>query len=160
MLTSVLILLTGLLLVYLEFFLPGGVMGALGGILMLLSVIVFAGESSTFLPVVGFFLAAAVGLALVVRLAIWRIRAASPERSVYLASDQKGYVASSFDEGAIGQEGEVLSDLKPSGFVFVDGRKQQAISQTGYIKSGCHVVVIGGRGSYLIVKPVTKEVGV
>lgn len=147
----------GLLLIFIEFYVPGAVMGIAGGILIAISIYEFTAQAqsswSIFLYVVG----AAVSIGLVIKFAIWCITTAKPERSIYSNKHQEGYVASRFDRTAIGKTGTVLSDLKPGGYIRVEGKQHQAISQTGYITKGSEVLVIGGQEESLIVKLVKKE---
>lgn len=155
--TSIILLLVGLLLIFLEFFLPGGVMGAAGGLIVIGSVVVFASGDHSAIEVLLFAAAAVVGVTTVIKLSLDRVRKADPNLGLYSNSDQEGYQASEFDVDMIGEEGEVLSDLKPSGHVVIHGRRHQAVSQSGYIKSGEKVVVIEGRGAHLIVRVKSEE---
>ncbi|QLH37527.1 MAG: hypothetical protein HWD61_05345 [Parachlamydiaceae bacterium] len=45
-----------------------------------------------------------------------------------------------------------MTDLKPGGFIIVDGKQQPAISKEGYLSKGTKVKVIGGEESNLIVR--------
>ena len=69
-----LLLFVGLLLVFLEFFLPGGVMGTAGGLIIVGSIALFAMSSAspmaTFLFIVGAFFA----LMVVIKFALYRLR--------------------------------------------------------------------------------------
>ena len=150
--TPLLILFIGLLLIFLEFYLPGGVMGTLGALTILASVILFVMQTDSPLLIFLYIAATVVLLALVIRLALWRIRAASPESSIYSPYDQEGYYASSYDKEAVGKEGVVDTDLRPGGHVVVEGKRQLAISRSGYLSKGEKIVVIGGEGESLAVK--------
>lgn len=142
----------GLLLIYFEFFLPAGFMAIAGGILLVGSTILFAIKSPGFLSISIYFIVMIALLVLVCKLALWRIKNAHPERSIYLSKDQEGYTASSFDQTLIGKEGVSLSDLRPSGHVLINGSQYQAVSESDYISKDAKVIVIGGKGAYLIVK--------
>ena len=48
--------------------------------------------------------------------------------------------------------GTAESDLKPSGHVMVEGKREQAVSQGTYIKKGEKIKVVGGEGARLIVR--------
>ena len=146
------LILLGLFLIYLEFFLPGAVLGVCGGIFVLASVIVFAEHSQSLAAVLGFVVFALAAVGVVVKLAIWRIRTAKPGRSIYSDDSQVGYVASEYDHRAVGKIGIAATDLKPGGYVVVDGKRQQAISQAGYITKGTEIVVVSGQEESLIVK--------
>lgn len=152
-----LLLFVGLLLIFIEFYLPGGVLGVIGGLVILASVFMFASETSSVFLVILYVFGVAILVTLLIRFALWRIVHAKPGYSIYLNKDQEGYQASSYDQSAIGKQGVVLSDLKPGGYILVDGKQHQAISLTGYIPKGVEVVVIAGQEESLIVKLSKKE---
>jgi len=147
----------GLLLILIEFYLPGAVMGIAGGILIIVSIILFASQSGSALWVTLYVIAVAVSLGVLIKFALWRIRTARPNRSIYSNKHQEGFVASGFDKSTIGKSGVVLSDLKPGGYILIEGKQHQAISLTGYITKGTEVIVIGGEAESLIVKQKEKS---
>ena len=152
MISAVLLLLLGLFLIFLEFFLPGGIMGTAGALALVGSVVVFALDASSPLLVLGYVILVAAALTLLIKFALWRVRSGKAGRSVYLHTDQEGYKTFTFDEEAVGKEGVAQSDLKPSGFVKVQGKRHQAVAKTGYINKGSPITVTEGRGAYLVVK--------
>ncbi|MCE5319160.1 MAG: serine protease [Parachlamydia sp.] len=149
--------LIGLVLVILEFYLPGAIMGVAGGLLIFISILIFAQESASGLATFLYILGVISSIALAIRFAIWKIRHTKPDYSIYSDNDQEGYVASGYDKTAIGKTGTVLSDLKPGGYILIEGRQHQALSQSGYIVKGSQVKVIGGEGESLIVKILLTE---
>ena len=151
------LLLIGLGLIFLEFYIPGAIMGIMGGLMVLTSLVLFAYESTSPLYVALYTILTLVSLVALVRFALWRIPRARQGFSIYLDKDQEGYVASHFDHAAIGKSGVVLSDLKPGGYILIDGKQHQAISRGGYIVKGTEVSVIGGEEESLIVKPIKKD---
>lgn len=142
----------GFLLIFIEFFIPGAVMGVAGGVIILLSVILFAVQDHTPLEVLFFVIAVIASLGFLIAFTLRRIPKAKPGYSIYLKSDQEGYMASSFDSKMIGKKGKVLSDLKPSGHILIEGTQYQAMSQGDYITRGEDIIVIDGKGAYLLVK--------
>ncbi len=74
-------------------------------------------------------------------------------------SEQKtdlGYIA--VDESLLnlkGLEGVVLTDLRPSGKVFVNNLPMDATSMGGYIEKGIPIIVVGTEGPQLIVKKIS-----
>lgn len=146
------LLVIGFLLVFLEFYLPGAVMGIAGGVFILASMILFAMQTDSPLAITLFVIVICVAMVVLVKFAIWRIRTARPQRSIYSNNAQDGYQAVAYDASAIGKEGIVLTDLKPGGFIIVEGKQQPAISKEGYLSKGTKVKVIGGTESNLIVK--------
>lgn len=147
----------GLLLILIEFYLPGAVMGIAGGILVLTSIVLFAMQNASPIWIILYVVGVAISIILLVKFAIWKIRTAQPNHSIYLASDQKGYQASSFDASVIGKTGVVVTDLKPGGHILIEGKRLQAISQSGYLTKGTEVIVLSGQEESLIVKPVKKD---
>ncbi len=138
---------TGLLFIFLEFFLPGAIL-AVGGTLMLLtSLTLFYYQ----VPGIELFLAYIVGLAIAtiitIRLALRRVK----NGKVLHKSDQEGFLACVYPKEMIGRSASVISDLKPSGYVEIDGCSFAALSKLGYIDKGITVRVIGGQGAHLIV---------
>lgn len=152
--TPYLLLALGLLFVLLEFYLPGAVLGTIGGILIVSSLINFAQSYDSVLAN-ALFLFLTIGLLIaVIKFALWRI---PKSKSIYLKTDQEGYIASQYDRNAIGQTAVVFTDLKPGGYILIKGEQHQAISESGYLTKGAEVVVIGGEGESLIVKKLNKE---
>lgn len=155
--TPLILLVLGFLLIFIEFYLPGAIMGIAGGIMVFASIILFAIQSQSPIAIALYIIVAAVSLGLLVKFAIWRIRTAKPDRSIYSNSNQEGFQASHFDASAIGKHGIVDTDLKPGGHIVVDGKRMLALSQSGYLTRGTEVVVIGGQEESLIVKLYKKE---
>lgn len=151
------LLLLGLLLVFVEFFIPGAIMGICGGAMILASIILFAVQSQSLVATVLFAIGSVIGLIVLIKFALWRIRTAKPGYSIYSNADQEGFVASHYDSSAIGKRGVVDTDLKPGGHIIVDGKRLQAISQSGYITKGTEIIVIGGQEESLIVKLCKKD---
>ncbi len=154
--TAYILLFLGLFLILLEFFLPGAIMGVLGGVALLASIFLFA-QTHAWWAVLLFTLMIIICVTLLIRFALWRIVHAKPGYSIYLRQDQEGYQASSFDASAIGKIGEVMSDLKPGGYIIIEGKQHQAISLTGYISKGEKVKVVSGQEESLIVKSIISE---
>jgi membrane-bound ClpP family serine protease len=155
--TPFILLALGLVLILIEFYVPGAIMGIAGGILIAVSIYMFASQAQYSWEVVIYVVAVAISIGYLIKFAIWRIKTAKPERSIYSNKDQEGFVASRYDQTAIGKRGTVLSDLKPGGYILIDGKQHQAISLTGYIPKSSEVLVIDGQEESLIVKLVKKE---
>lgn len=151
------LLLIGLLLIFLEFYIPGAIMGIIGGIMVLTSLILFAYASDSPIYVALYTILTLAALVGLVRFALWRIPRARQGFSIYSGKDQEGYIASTYDRSAIGKRGVVLSDLKPGGYILIDNQQHQAISNAGYLVKGTEVIVISGQEESLIVQPIKKD---
>lgn len=140
----------GLIMIFLEFYLPGAILGIIGGILLIISIILAADGNNMLFTVLYTVLvvASVVGM---IKYALWKIPRGHQSDSIYSNDSQVGYYASSYDLDAVGKEGIVLSDLKPGGFIEIEGKQLPAISESGYIVKGQHVLVLRGEGDSLIV---------
>lgn len=158
MLMAVILALAGLILIYAEFFLPGGIMGMSGVIALVTAVVFFAQESVSAAYLLLFIACIIVGLVATIRFALHRIRnSKSSGGGVYLDTDQEGFYTQGFDEDALGKRGVAATQLRPSGYVIVDSKRLQAVSRSGFIEKDVEVEVIAGEGAHLIVKPLKKE---
>ncbi|CAF24462.1 NfeD family protein [Candidatus Protochlamydia amoebophila] len=145
-------LLCGLALIFIEFYIPGAIMGVLGSIFLIASIIVFTSQINSIWATIFYIFFTFSCVVLLIRFTLWRIVHTRQEYSIYLKKDQKGFQASEYDRNAIGKLGMVLTDLKPGGYILIDGEQHQAISLTGYISKGEEVVVVSGQEESLIVK--------
>jgi membrane-bound serine protease (ClpP class) len=152
-----LLLFLGLFLILVEFYLPGAIMGIIGSVLVLTSIVLFISQSNSLVMSILFIAGAAVSVILLIRFALWRIVHTKPGYSIYSAGSQEGFQASQYDASAVGKLGTVLTDLKPGGYIIVDGQQHQALSNEGYLSKGEEVLVIGGQEESLIVKSHKKE---
>lgn len=147
-----LLLFLGLILVFMEFYLPGAILGIMGGISLLASIVLFTLQSNSIVAVVGYLILVVFAFGMVLRLALRTIRSTRADQSIYSDDAQEGYQASEYDHNAIGKSGVAVTDLKPGGYVLVEGKRMQAISQAGYITKGSPIVVVDGEEESVIVK--------
>jgi len=149
MLIAIALTLIGFLLIYLEFFVPGGILGLLGGIACIFGLLLFlwkAGSSWLSLLFIASFI---LLLIFTIKLALRKIK---KRPALFPEDDQSGYVACTYKEELIGKEAFAASDLKPAGHIIVDGEQYQAVSESSYIKKGSSLTIMGGEGARLIVK--------
>jgi len=142
----------GLILVFLEFFMPSGLLAFIAALLFISGITVFGfyTSSPTWTVVLTFVVLGLIWIDC--RFALSRVR-----KNVLLKNDQQGFQASSYDPDLIGKEGVALTDLKPMGHIFIEDERAQALSEAGYISKGMPVTVIRGRGAYLIVRTISTE---
>lgn len=65
---------------------------------------------------------------------------------------EKGYVSGDSKEDYLDKEGKTLSELRPSGYVDIDGERIDALSEGGYIPKNTLVKVIRVEGSKIFVR--------
>lgn len=147
-----LFLILGLMMLFLEFFLPGGILAVAGVIAMGAAVIYIFLDGAPVYEVLFFLFLAIVGAIGVVKLALKLIKGSKKESSFYLDSDQEGYKASGFDANWIGKTAIAHTDLRPGGYIKLEGKKVPAISSTGFILKGTQVIILSGEGECVYVK--------
>jgi membrane-bound serine protease (ClpP class) len=140
-----------LVLIFFEFFIPGGLFAIVGTILFILSFFSFASLASP-LALLLFAIGAVLLLILVIRLAISLIKKSGKENTLLSDKDQQGYQASSLDPSLFGKVGIATTVLKPTGKIEVDGQIVQAASNQGYIVAGTAIKIVGGEGAHYIVR--------
>jgi membrane-bound serine protease (ClpP class) len=158
-----LLFLTGIVLVVVEiFFVPGlGVPGVLGLIFVIAALVLAligipidvsfkTGVLADAMTRVLLSLLGAFVLALVfVRL----LSKTSMGRSLVLEDAETGFLSAPSASDLIGQTGEALTDLRPTGKVVIDGERHEATSEREFIARGARVRVISKDGPALVVRP-------
>lgn len=151
MATILLLAFAGIVLIFLEFFLPGAVMAVLGTLSLLVSIGLFFVQYSALWGII-FMLGVFLAVFITCKLALWQVKRSQEKGHFYHGEDQEGFLASAFDPQLIGKEGIVSTELKPAGHIVVEGHVYQALSETGFISKGNSVKIVGGKGSHLIVR--------
>lgn len=141
----------GLLLLFLEMFLPGMIAGIIGGILLIIAVSMsydaYGAEGGNI----------ALVLSLVTTGTMWWWWANHFQntrfgrRMTLQASPGSTAVAPGLHE-LVGLEGSALTTLRPAGTVVIGGKKVDAISDGDFIEPGTLVKVIGANGIVIIVR--------
>lgn len=143
--TAIIILfLAGILLLALEVFVPGAIMGILGAVLIIAGVAVSFGVYGS----TGGFVALGAGIALLA-LTLYLEFVVLPKsrlaRTFSMTATVEGTsqapVAALAD--VLEQPGETATPLSPSGYVTVKGKRYEAFSQSGYLAKGVAVRVTG-----------------
>ena len=152
---TVLLLIIGFGLVFLEMHIPGfGVPGITGAICLILAVIITAENFAQALVMVLAILAVLGAMLGVVLTFFTKGKLFKP---LILSDEQKkehGYISSSDLDYLLGKNGIATTDLRPSGSVDIDGVKFDVISDGEYISVGSKVEIFKVSGVKLLVKKV------
>ncbi|NQT92644.1 MAG: hypothetical protein HQ559_07780 [Lentisphaerae bacterium] len=155
----VILLLAGLTLVGAEVFVPGGILGAMGAIALVLCIIV---AFNAFGPVFGSYIAFAIIVLVGVAIVLW-IRffpKTSVGRKMTVSRDLASSKATDEELTELeGKYGRTVSDLRPSGFATIEGTRIDVISRGEMISAGVDIVVLEVEGNRVIVKEVTAPSG-
>lgn len=152
---TVLLLLIGFGLIFLEMHIPGfGVPGVVGAICLILAVVLTAQNFAQALVMALAILAVLGAMIGVVLTCFTKGKLFKP---LILSDEQKkehGYISSSDLDYLLGKKGVAITDLRPSGSVDIDGVKLDVISEGEYIPSGTTVEIFKVSGVKLLVKKV------
>jgi membrane-bound ClpP family serine protease len=149
MLAAIILSLMGLVLIYLEFFLPGGIF-AIGGTLLLLSSLLMVILIKT--NIFYFFIYMAVLIFLVYIVLKFALKKLKSNKNIFLESDQEGFCASIYEKDLIGEIGIAFTDLRPSGKIFINKTYYSATSKKKFIEKGSKIQVVDGESANLIVQ--------
>lgn len=134
----------GVLLLAGEVFVPGAILGILGGISMLVGCVISFNQLG---PVGGtvatVFALTLLGLMLYVEL-VWLPKTRlGRSLTVQSAVDATSQPPLAEREAVIGKSAEAVTPLVPSGYVLVEGRRYEAFCQSGHVAKGATLRVSG-----------------
>ena len=144
----------GIVLLAVEVIVPGGILGAIGGLMMFSACVIAFNDYGT----AGGCAAIAISL-LLAGLTFYIEFRILPKTAVgkraFLNAEITG-VSSTFGEetrGLIGKAAEADTMLSPSGYVRIEGKRYEAFCQSGQVPAGTPLVVTGSDNFRLIVSP-------
>ena len=143
----------GISLIVLEFVLPGVVCGIGGAVLLCISAVmgIAAYPEYTFMIIMGEFM----GLALGVGLGLIVLSKTSSVTGLALGTsltEESGYVNLPTNTALVGRPGTVMTALRPSGTILVDGERHDAVSDGDFILEGEAVRVLEVHGNRVVVE--------
>ena len=142
----------GIVLLFFETFVPGAVLGILGGICLLIGCgLAFADYGATGGAMAVGIAAALAGLMFYFQFFVLPKTRAGKKMFLETAIAGASHAPIALDRAIVGRSGETLTTLAPSGFVQVDGQRYEAASQSGLIEPGVAVKVTGLNNFQLIV---------
>jgi membrane-bound serine protease (ClpP class) len=151
MATVITLLLVGVALLVVEFFLPGMVAGILGTLCLIAAVVIGYAQ---FGPRQGTFILVGVILGLIFGTFIWI--AYFPQSRVAQSFVSKTSIR---DTGVgqselIGQTGITLTDLRPSGSAEIIGKRFDVVSEGSMIERGARIQVVDVEGIRIVVRAI------
>ncbi len=146
----------GMVLVLVEFLLPGMVLGTIGAGLLVLSGVlgVSAYPGYALYIITGELIGAALSIILGL-LILTRTRALRGRLTQSMSQKQEhGYVSAQSDLSLVGREAEVITALRPAGTIRVDDRRIDAVSDGTFIEEHRSVRIREVCGSRVVVDPI------
>lgn len=146
------LIIIGLVLMALEVYVPGFILGSIGVVLMLVAAGITWSEYglNRTLFVVGIELA---GSLVTVMASLKVFPETRVGRKMILAATQTDqHAALPRPEDLVGQEGVAHTVLRPSGTAVIDGNRLDVVAESGMIESGQPIKVIDVRGARIVVR--------
>lgn len=151
--TSLVLFATGLILLVIEAMVPGFGLPGVSGIILVIIGVVLAMDSY---KVAMLSLSIAIVITTIVTLVLIKMgyRSKLLNKIVLETShkDEKGYISVDSPLEYLNKEGKTLTELRPAGFIEIDGVKLDALSEGGYIAKDLPIKVVRVEGSKLFVR--------
>lgn len=145
----------GLVLIVLEFFLPGGVAGLLGVASILVSLFL-AGDN---IVMMGYSILIAISISILVSIIMLKVFGKKMKlfRKIILTdstSTESGYVSNENRTELIGKEGYTVTALRPAGTIVIENERIDVVSEGAFILVDRKVVVVKTEGVKIVVREV------
>lgn len=148
----------GLILLLLEIFvIPGFGIAGVGGLATIGASIVYAFMNLSMEMAVMFSMSSVIVSTIVIWISLKTLPKTALGKSLILSTEQKedeGYDASDKSiQTLLGKTGEVMSPLRPSGSVLIEGGRVDVVSDGAFIQKGHKVKVVKIDGNRVVVEP-------
>ncbi len=145
-------------LMVLEIFVPGGILGILGAI-SLVAASVYAFQA--FGPSLGMLVSALLLVGTLAAFMGWLVLLPKTRmgRRMALATDLRDSKSAPDDESLVGQRGVAETELRPSGYARIGGKRLDVVSSRGFIEIGTPVEVLEVHGMRVVVAAVREATG-
>jgi membrane-bound ClpP family serine protease len=150
---TLLLFVAGLLLIFLEFFLPGAISGTLGVAALIFSLFL-AGENGIQMGVSILIAIFCSVLVFFIMIKIFNKKLVLFNKMVLSESAKKedGYVSNVNRTDLLGKEGIALTILRPAGTVIINNERVDVVSEGGFIDQNAVVKVIKVEGARIVVR--------
>lgn len=148
----------GIIMLILEFFVPGGIVGLIGGALMIIALL-FSGESVTYMAyslLIALFISI-LGMVVLVKFFGKNLHVFSKIVLKDATTTEEGYVSNVNRIELLGKRGKTVTPLRPAGTVFIDKERIDVVSEGNYIDSNVEVEVVQVEGSRIVVREIKEE---
>lgn len=150
---TILVFLVGLALVVAEFFVPGGIVGLLGGVLIVVSLL-FAGANLVHMAysiLIAMFIAI-IGMVIIMKFFGKKLHVFNKLVLKDATTTEEGYVSNVNRIELIGKIGVTVTPLRPAGMIEIDGERIDAVSVGNYIDARKKIEIIKVEGSRIVVR--------
>ncbi|MBM7716307.1 membrane-bound serine protease (ClpP class) [Bacillus thermophilus] len=152
---SLLLFILGLIFIAAEFFVAGGILGILGTVAVIGSMLL-AGENVIHMAV-----SIVTALIMAILFMIILVKVFGKRMNIFKrfiltdsTSSEKGYVSNVNRLELVGKKGVTITPLRPSGTVLIDDERIDVVAEGNFIENNTGVKVVKVEGSRIVVRPV------
>ncbi|RSK29383.1 nodulation protein NfeD [Bacillus sp. HMF5848] len=150
---SIILFIIGIILLFAELFVPGGILGLIGAVAVIASIFV-ASDNVTHMAVS---LLVAIGLAILGSIIMFRVFGKRIQlfRRLILADStntESGYVSNTNRLDLIGLTGTAMTDLRPSGMALIHNERLDVVSEGQFIRQHDIIKIVKVEGSRIVVR--------
>ena len=144
----------GLLLIAVDFYLPGFVLGSIGIVLMLLAVALCYGTYGLNWAAAAFLGEAALGLGIGYAAIRFLPQTAAGKKMILSHQQTDMRAGSAPAPDLVGREGVAQTLLRPSGMALLDGKRLDVVAESGVIERGSAIKVVAVEGTRIVVRKI------
>jgi membrane-bound ClpP family serine protease len=149
----IILTIAGLVLIAVDFYLPGFVLGSIGVMLMLLATAICYNDTGSLdKAIILFCLEVTLGIGAGYASIKYFPKTAAGKKMI-LAATQSGASAQPCKASDwIGRDGMALTILRPAGVAMIDGKRLDVMAESGMIESGSPIKIVAVHENRLVVK--------
>lgn len=156
---SIILFIIGIVLILLEFVVPGGIIGLIGFGAILTSLFI-ATDDVTHMAIS---LLIAIGVTTLTSIILFKVfgKKMNIFKKIILkdsTNTESGYVSNLNRKELIGLEGVALTSLRPSGTAIINNERLDVVTEGAYIQQGKKVVVVKTEGHRIVVRELEQEI--
>jgi membrane-bound serine protease (ClpP class) len=155
---AIILFIVGFVLLVLELFVPGGILGIIGGVAILTSIFL----STASFELAAFSILLSLILCVVVSILLFKVFGKNVrifDRLILKESTrtEHGYVSNVNRLDLIGLEGKSMTPLRPSGTAFFKDEYLDVVTEGGFIRENSPIKIIKVEGARVVVREINKQ---
>lgn len=155
---SLIMLVFGVALLIAEFFVPGGIVGIIGSVLVILSLLL-AGANVTQMAysILIALVIALIGMVVIMKFFGKKLHVFNKLVLRDATTTEEGYVSNENRLDLIGGVGKTITPMRPAGTIVLEGERIDVVSDGSYIDAYKKVEIIKVEGSRIVVREIREE---
>ncbi|CAM3116367.1 nodulation protein NfeD [Filibacter tadaridae] len=150
---SIILFIIGIILIFAEFFLPGGIAGIAGSVAIVGSIILAGGNPMYMAISVLIAIAIAVtGMVVIMKFFGRKLHLLNKVVLMDSTDTESGYVSNVNRVELLGRLAKTSTPLRPAGAIELDGERIDVVSEGSYIDKGKSVIIVKVEGSRIVVR--------